>query len=122
MVLLTLKVKVYGNDANTGPYGYVVEFTVPGPSLLGDITDDGFVGSDDLQLVLLEWGHTPPQFFPMADVTDDGFVGSGDLNPVLNDWGKMVGAGVTGVPEPATIALTLLGLLVILAVRYRKTT
>jgi len=77
------------------------------------------VGSIDLSYVLNDWGNAPPNN-AQADATRDGFTGAGDLNIVLTDWGKSPGDGVSGVPEPSTVAMTLFALLLILAVRYRN--
>ena len=55
---------------------------------------DDFVGVDDLNIILANWGDTVPVGdFSQGDVSgpsgvSDGFVGSEDLNAVLIDWGK----------------------------------
>ena len=72
----------------------------------GDLTEDGFVGQDDLDVVLGDWGASPP-LDPRADPSGDGFVGQDDLDAVLNDWGQNSPAPPppAAVPEPATLAL-----------------
>lgn len=77
----------------------------------GDLDGDGFVGQDDLDVVLGAWGTAPPSD-PRADPSGDGFVGQDDLDAVLTDWGK--GAVATAlsfqsVPEPAALSLLALG-------------
>ncbi len=81
-------------------------------SLPGDLNGDGFVGQDDLNIVLGDWGNMPPGD-PRADPSRDGFVGQDDLNPVLADWGQgtppltLAGSSLSAsaVPEPSSILL-----------------
>ena len=62
------------------------------PPLLGDLNDDGFVGQQDLNLVLGQWGRGAPPHEPIidsrADANHDNFVGQADLNMVLSHWGE----------------------------------
>ena len=69
---------------------------------LGDRDGDGFVGQDDLDIVLGSWGTSPP-LDPRADVDGDDFVGQTDLDAVLGDWGR--GVPPPAVPEPATLGM-----------------
>ena len=71
----------------------------------GDVTEDGFVGTDDLVQVLSKWGTAGPQAtWDMGDCAPynggvnpgDDFVGSDDYVEVLTYW---------GTPEPATLGL-----------------
>ncbi len=82
-----------------------------GPALEGDLNGDGFVGQDDLNIVLGDWGNMPPGD-PRADPSGDGFVGQDDLNPVLADWGQGTPpiGGLTAVPEPQALLLALMAL------------
>ena len=63
-------------------------------SLQGDRDMDGFVGQNDLDIVLDQWGHgypSPPNdpiTDPRADADGNGFVGQGDLDIVLDEWGE----------------------------------
>ncbi len=76
------------------------------PVLDGDLNGDGFVGIDDLNIVLGNWNQTVPPGDPAADPSGDGFVGIDDLNTVLGNWNA--GAPPTAaVPEPTTGALLL---------------
>ena len=81
--------------------------TAPAPALEGDLNGDGFVGVDDLNVVLVNWNqNVPPGDVSSGDVTGEGFVGVDDLNVVLVNWnnGTPPGAG-SAVPEPSTIVL-----------------
>jgi hypothetical protein len=80
--------------------------------LAGDLNADGFVGIDDLNIVLVNWNqNVTPGDLLSGDPTGEGFVGVDDLNIVLVNWnnGTPPGAG-TNIPEPGTAAvLTLVG-------------
>ena len=88
--------------------------------LPGDLDGNGFVGVDDLNLVLQYWNQTVPPASHAADPSGDGFVGIDDLNAVLLNWniGTPPTAGST-VPEPATASLALLAGLTCLGRRSR---
>jgi len=77
-------------------------------TLVGDLDGDGFVGIDDLNLVLANWNQNVPPANPLADPSGDGFVGIDDLNTVLGNWNAGTPPGSAAVPEPGT--LTLLGI------------
>ncbi len=80
-------------------------------SLLGDYNDDGFVGIEDLNLVLQNWNANVTPFNKLlGDGTGDGFVGIEDLNEILGNWnaGTPPPPGSV-VPEPTTLALLGLG-------------
>ena len=83
----------------------------PGLGPVGDRDGDGFVGQDDLDIVLGAWGTGPPSD-PRADVNDDDFVGQDDLDAVLADWGQ--GIPPPGIPEPATVGMLALSGLALL--------
>ena len=55
-------------------------------ALSGDLDCSGFVGQGDLDIVLDNWGMSPPAD-PRADPTGDNFVGQDDLDVVLDNWG-----------------------------------
>ncbi len=82
----------------------------------GDLDISGFVGQDDLDIVLAEWGNSAPLNDPRADANVDEFVGQGDLDVVLGTWGQ----GNAPVPEPASASLLLLGAVAMLKRRWRK--
>jgi hypothetical protein len=77
------------------------------PLLQGDLNNDGFVGIEDLNIVLGAWNQnvTPGDWFS-GDPSGDGFVGIEDLNAVLGNWNA--GTPPTdsnAVPEPASVLL-----------------
>lgn len=65
-------------------------------SIPGDLDMDGFVGIDDLNIILSSWNQTVTLgSSPAGDPSNDGFVGIDDLTLVLSNWN-------TGTPPPAT--------------------
>ncbi len=75
--------------------------------LEGDLNNDGFVGSADLNLVLGNFNQTVDAgVLLQGDPSGDGFVGSVDLNTVLGNWNAgtppVVGAAI---PEPSAIVI-----------------
>ena len=75
----------------------------------GDLDGDGFVGINDLNIVLAAWNQNVPPANPLADPSGDGFVGIDDLNTVLGNWNAGTPPAASAVPEPATLALLGLG-------------
>jgi outer membrane protein assembly factor BamB len=75
--------------------------------LVGDLNGDGYVGIDDLNIVLGAWSQSVPPADEAADPSGDGFVGSADLNIVLRNWGAGTppNAEVIAIPEPTSAAL-----------------
>ena len=84
-----------------------------GTGLPGDLNNDGFVNSGDLDLVRGNWGTAGNPGMP-GDANDDGFVNSADLDIVRANWGNTAAAAV---PEPSTLLLTFLAGLSMLGVR-----
>ena len=79
--------------------------------IVGDLNSDGFVGIDDLNLVLGNWNQNVTAGDPLqGDPSGDGFVGIDDLNQILGNWnaGTPPTTGAA-VPEPTTLALLGLG-------------
>ncbi|MEZ6193478.1 MAG: hypothetical protein R3C45_19580, partial [Phycisphaerales bacterium] len=55
--------------------------------ITGDLNSDGFVGIDDLNIVLGNWNqNVTPGDWLAGDPSGDGFVGIADLNTVLGNW------------------------------------
>lgn len=79
----------------------------------GDFTGDGFVGIDDLDLLLAHWGATVTPFdLAQGDWTGDGRVDQQDLDRVLGNWGAGEPPAVN-IPEPGgLLAIGTLALLV----------
>ena len=91
----------------------IIEDTTP---VLGDANRDWFVDQSDLDLVLANWGASTTAGTG-ADVSGDGFVGIEDLDILLAQWGEGtpfpgVALAAAVVPEPGSLALLSLGLLV----------
>ena len=81
-------------------------------TLVGDITGDGFVGLDDLDVLLGNWN----QAVPVGDASQgdlagigDGYVGLSDLDVILSNWNASL-PPTTGntIPEPASLLVLLL--------------
>jgi len=81
--------------------------------LRGDLDGDGFVGINDLNIVLGVWNQNVPPGNPLADPSGDGFVGIEDLNTVLGNWNAGTPPVAVGplVPEPASGLLMLTSVL-----------
>jgi endonuclease I len=77
----------------------------------GDLNGDGFVGVDDLNIVLINWNqNVTPGDLGAGDATGEGFVGVDDLNIVLVNWNNGTPPADGGaIPEPGTLALLGLG-------------
>ncbi|XAM00625.1 PEP-CTERM sorting domain-containing protein [Phycisphaeraceae bacterium D3-23] len=86
--------------------------------LAGDLNGDGFVGVEDLDILLANWGSTvAASSLTLGDASGDGFVNQTDLDIVLNHWGDGTPPGT--VPEPASAALLALGAFAVLKRRRR---
>ena len=87
-----------------------ISLTPLSAGLEGDLNDDGFVGIDDLNIVLGNWNATVTAGDPLSgDPSGDGFVGIDDLNEVLGNWNAGTPIPASFVPEPATLGLIALG-------------
>ncbi len=94
-------------------------------ALQGDLDGDGFVGINDLNIVLSNWNLNVPPGNPLADPSGDGFVGIDDLNTVLGNWNAGTpppGEASTSIPEPACLAIFGLGLSPLLNRPTRRST
>lgn len=80
----------------------------------GDGNDDGMVDLVDLNGVRDEFGAPVPIF----DANDDGVSDLGDVNAVRNNFGFSASqTPIASVPEPSTIGLSLVGLLLVTGCR-----
>ena len=79
--------------------------------LTGDVNGDGFVGVDDLNMILSTWNQSVPPADSALDRNNDGFIGVDDLNAVLTAWnlGTPPATPAATVPEPASLCLLGLG-------------
>ena len=80
--------------------------------LIGDLDGDGFVGINDLNIVLSHWNQSVVfGLHQKGDPSGDGFVGIDDLNEVLGNWNAGSPPTHSGaIPEPTTLALMGLGI------------
>ena len=70
-------------------------YTESGTAIDGDLNGDGFVGLDDLDLVLGNWNqNVTPGDKLSGDPSGDGFVGLDDLDIVLGNWNAGTPAAV----------------------------
>ena len=87
----------------------------------GDCDLDGYVGLDDLDSVLANWGnHVPTGVVQFGDLNRDGQVGLDDLDQVLMNWNANVQPPGMAIPEPATGLV--LGMISLMALRGRRLT
>ncbi len=120
--------EVYVGDAsgaiNTAytPAQVTFDFTNTIQTLIGDLNTDGFVGLDDLDIVLANWNQTTIQGDPLTgDPTGDGYVGLDDLDMVLGNWNAGTPPDVDAfvIPEPVS-GVVWLGCLLSVTVRGRR--
>ncbi len=78
------------------------------PPIPGDLDGDGFVGLDDLDIVLNNWNqNVTAGDASLGDINGDGFVGLDDLDIVLNNWNTGTPPSGSAIPEPGSLALLL---------------
>ncbi len=78
--------------------------------LEGDLDGDGFVGINDLNIVLNNWNQNVPPGNPLADPSGDGFVGIDDLYEVLGNWNAGTPpVASAGVPEAGSFGVLCIG-------------
>ncbi len=72
--------------------------------MVGDLNADGFVGLDDLDIVLTHWNtRVTAGIWMQGDPSGDGYVGLDDLDIVLGNWNA--GTPPMVVPEPGSLVL-----------------
>ena len=96
-----------GNDWWWAIDNVVVTATGSGSgSLDGDLNEDGYVNSADLDIVRGNWGQSVTAgCLACGDANNDGLVNSADLDVVRANWGASAAAST--VPEPGTFVLLL---------------
>jgi hypothetical protein len=94
------------NQESTGYQLWVTEANdILLQALLGDLNEDGFVGQDDLNIVLGDWGQTV-EVGSIGDLNLDGFIGQDDLNVILGAWGTGTPLpNLQAIPEVSSMAL-----------------
>ena len=68
-------------------------------ALPGDLDGDGYVGLDDLDIILNNWNQNLPPADNRADPSGDHYVGLDDLDIVLNHWNE-------GIPPTPGVTLS----------------
>lgn len=122
-VVVTIDTNDIYSDLVTAPVIEITSVTVtagfePVPDC-GWFGCDGFVGIQELNLVLANWNATvtPPGDFLQGDISGDGFVGIEDLNFVLANWNNGTPPQPSTVPEPAAVVLLSMGFLSVIGKR-----
>ena len=95
----------FGNALNIG-------FTINPVRIGGDLNDDGYVGVDDLNIVLANWNQSVPLGDRYkGDANNDGYVGVDDLGYVLQDWNRTTPRSISNtaaaIPEPTTLCIVI---------------
>ncbi len=125
--ILSSAMNVAGSFATVNvPAGFNVIYNpnsiVLAKQLVGDKNNDGFVGLDDLDIVLSNWNHqVPAGSWIHGDSSGDGFVGLEDLDYILLHWnaGSPPTLAELNIPEPASIGLLMLCLTTLAQRRHR---
>ena len=87
----------------------------------GDWDGDGFVGLDDLDLILNGWNQVVPSgSLAHGDGDGDGYVGLDDLDLVLNNWNIGTEPEADAIPEPASVLTLFAAMGVGISNRSRK--
>lgn len=91
-------------DRNPPDIDFMFQTFVEPAAIQGDLDGDGFVGINDLNIVLGNWNQNVPPADLLADPSGDGFVGVEDLNTVLGNWNAGIPPGDGSVvPEPLSL-------------------
>tara|TARA_R110002111_G_scaffold82430_2_gene129892 strand:- start:35 stop:784 length:750 start_codon:yes stop_codon:yes gene_type:complete len=105
--------------------GWIAIIDEPNPvPVFGDLDHDGFVGINDLNIILTNWNQFVPPGDILGDVAGvggtgpDGYIGIDDLNVVLGNWNAGVPPSDNSVPEP-TVSI-LVGLYGLIALQYDR--
>ncbi len=99
---------IMGSTTLEQSLAWVLDTIAPDP-IIGDLDGDGFVGIEDLNLILGNWNqNVAAGDLLLGDPSGDGFVGIEDLNVVLGNWNAGTppppAQAFALVPEPGTLA------------------
>jgi hypothetical protein len=109
---------VEGNSPRDFISGYFVEFGgLLVELLLGDYNGNDRIEQADLDLVLLSWGSDVVPENWIRDLPS-GPIDQEELDTVLLGWGNVAANGAASVPEPSTLAVLVISL-VVLTIRRR---
>ena len=86
------------------------------PMIAGDTNQDGLVNGLDIANVASHWLQIGPG--TPGDANGDRVVNGLDIALISANW-LNISAGATSVPEPSTIVLATLGVIALLAYRWR---
>ncbi len=102
---------LFGVNVTVNNTGNAITVTLDSDLVFADPNLDGFVGIDDLDIVLNHWNQTVTAGDILSgDLDGDGFVGLNDLDAVLNNWnaGTLPPETANVIPEPSSVGLMLL--------------
>ena len=102
---------LFGVNVTVQNTGNAITVTLDSNLVFADPNLDGFVGIDDLDIVLNHWNQTVVAGDILSGNLDgDGFVGLNDLDAVLNNWnaGTLPPETANVIPEPSSVGLMLL--------------
>lgn len=107
---------LFGVNFDVQNTGSEITITLDSDLIFADANLDGFVGIDDLNIVLSNWNQQVPKGdFTQGDLAGigDGFVGIDDLNIVLTLWNlgtpPSADALSAAIPEPGSASVLLVG-------------
>ena len=87
----------------------------------GDANGDGAVNDKDASLLAAHWGETVnPGNLAFGDFNGDGKVNAKDASIMVANWtgnGGETGPGILGMPEPSTLILIAMGVLMLSMIR-----
>ena len=99
-------------DGTSG--AFVVTIRLP-----GDLDGDGFVGLEDIEIILNNWNQNVPPADTQADPSGDGYVGLDDLDIVINNWNNGHPPNTnTFIPEPLSVVILGTGVMGLFFRRY----
>ena len=111
----TTSPKVDLNNDQVASFEDLVTWTEINPALFGDANLDGSVDAADLNSLALSWQQDVP-LWSAGDFTADGSVNAADLNALALNWQQSIPLAASmdaPVPEPSSLPLVTLGILLV---------